>query len=102
MPKPLWNGFTYFPHQLSGIDWMLEKELVGTEVSLRNKEGTTLVKGGFQCDDMGLGKTIQMTAVMVNHVVKKTLLIAPLSMIDTWSTICKRAGMAVFEVDKKQ
>lgn len=102
MPKPLWNGFTYFPHQLSGIDWMLEKELVGTEVSLRNKEGTTLVKGGFQCDDMGLGKTIQMTAVMVNHVVKRTLLIAPLSMIDTWSTICKRAGMAVFEVDKKK
>jgi SNF2 family DNA or RNA helicase len=102
MPKPLWNGFTYFPHQLSGIDWMLEKELVGTQVSLRNKEGTTLVKGGFQCDDMGLGKTIQMTAVMVNHVVKKTLLIAPLSMIDTWSTICKRAGMAVFEVDKKK
>jgi SNF2 family DNA or RNA helicase len=102
MPKPLWNGFTYFPHQLSGIDWMLKKELVGTEVSLRNKEGTTLVKGGFQCDDMGLGKTIQMTAVMVNHVVKKTLLIAPLSMIDTWSTICKRAGMAVFEVDKKK
>ena len=102
MPKPLWNGFTYFPHQLSGIDWMLEKERVGTEVSLRNKEGTTLVRGGFQCDDMGLGKTIQMTAVMVNHVVKRTLLIAPLSMIDTWSTICKRAGMAVFEVDKKK
>lgn len=102
MAKPLWNGFTYFPHQLSGIEWMLEKERVGTEVSLRNKEGTTLVKGGFQCDDMGLGKTIQMTAVMVNHVVKKTLLIAPLAMIDTWATICKRAGMSVYEVDKKK
>jgi SNF2 family DNA or RNA helicase len=102
MAKPLWNGFTYFPHQLSGIEWMLEKERMGTEVSLRNKEGTTLVKGGFQCDDMGLGKTIQMTAVMVNHVVKKTLLIAPLAMIDTWATICKRAGMSVYEVDKKK
>jgi SNF2 family DNA or RNA helicase len=102
MQKPLWNGFTYFPHQVTGIDWMLEKERVGTEVSLRNAVGTTLVKGGFQCDDMGLGKTIQMAAVMVNHVVKRTLLIAPLSMIDTWSTICKQSGMAVFEVDKKK
>jgi len=100
--KPLWNRFTYFPHQITGIDWMLEKERIGTEVSLRNKEGTTCVKGGFQCDDMGLGKTIQMTAVMVNHVVKKTLLIAPLAMIDTWSAICKRSGMAVYEVDKKK
>jgi len=102
MAKPLWNGFTYFPHQVTGIEWMLEKERVGTEVSLRNAVGTTLVKGGFQCDDMGLGKTIQMTAVMVNHVVKKTLLIAPLAMIDTWSAICKRAGMSVYEVDKKK
>jgi SNF2 family DNA or RNA helicase len=102
MAKPLWNGFSYFPHQLSGIEWMLEKERIGTEVSLRNKEGTALIKGGFQCDDMGLGKTIQMTAVMVNHVVKKTLLIAPLAMIDTWATICKRAGMSVYEVDKKK
>ena len=100
--KPLWKGFTYFPHQVTGIDWMLEKERVGTEVSLRNAAGTTLVKGGFQCDDMGLGKTIQMTAVMVNHVVKKTLLIAPLAMIDTWAAICKRAGMSVYEVNKKR
>ncbi len=98
--KPLWADFAYFPHQLEGIQWMLEKERVGTAVPNKNGE-ITLVKGGFQCDDMGLGKTIQMTAVIANNIVKNTLLIAPLAMIDTWSDVCLRAGMAVYQVDKK-
>jgi SNF2 family DNA or RNA helicase len=60
-----------------------------------------LVRGGFQSDDMGLGKTIQMAAVMVNNPVKKTVLLAPLAMLDTWSDVCKKIGMLVYEVNPK-
>jgi SNF2 family DNA or RNA helicase len=96
----LWNGFSYFEHQVTGINWMLEKERTGTMVSDRGN-GHVLIRGGFQCDDMGLGKTIQMAGVMVNNPVKKTLLLAPLAMLDTWSYICKKIGMLVYEVDPK-
>jgi SNF2 family DNA or RNA helicase len=97
---PLWKGFSYFAHQEDGIRWMLEKEKTGTEVSTRDGKGNVVVQGGFQCDDMGLGKTIQITAAMVNHVKKSTLLISPLAMIETWAEVCQRAGMAVYEVVK--
>lgn len=91
---PLWSGFTYFPHQEEGIRWMLEKERVGTAVG---SEKT--VHGGFQCDDMGLGKTMQICATMVNHKKANTLLISPLAMIETWSTVFLRAGFSVYEVE---
>lgn len=98
--RPLWKDFSYFPHQLEGINWMLDKEINGTPVP--NKDGTmnTLIRGGFQCDDMGLGKTIQITSVIVNNPQPLTLLIAPLAMIDTWSNILQKVGCAVYEVDK--
>ena len=95
-PKPLkdlWRGFSYFPHQLDGIQWMLQREREGTVVS----EGK-IVRGGFQCDDMGLGKTIQVTSVIVNHCQPHTLLFAPLAMIDTWTSVLQRAGCVVYQV----
>jgi hypothetical protein len=98
---PLWNGFTYFQHQLEGIQWMLQKETKGTQVPKKDGNGTVTVYGGFQCDDMGLGKTIQVVSVMLNNPKDATLLIAPLAMIETWSSVCQKAGMAVFEVSKK-
>ena len=98
--KPLWNGFTYFEHQLHGVQWMLEKERNGTMVADKDKS-TVMVRGGIQCDDMGLGKTIQMAGVMVNNPVKKTVLLAPLAMLDTWIDVCKKVGMLVYAVDPK-
>ncbi len=102
MPKiiPLWNNFTYFSHQLEGINWMLDKETNGTSVPNRDGTMNVLVRGGFQCDDMGLGKTIQITSVIINNPQPTTLLIAPLAMIDTWSQVLQRAGCAVYEVEK--
>ena len=91
--KGLWRDFSYFPHQLDGIRWMLERERDGTSVG----EGKT-VRGGFQCDDMGLGKTIQVAAVIVNHVQPHTLLFAPLAMLDTWTSVLQRAGCVVYQV----
>ena len=98
--RPLWSGFSYFQHQLDGIKWMLDKEINGTSVPNRNGTMNVNVRGGFQCDDMGLGKTIQITSVIVNNVQPATLLVAPLAMIDTWSSVLQRAGCAVYEVDK--
>jgi SNF2 family DNA or RNA helicase len=77
---------------------MLEKERDGTEVPKKDGKGTVIVRGGFQCDDMGLGKTIQMVGTMINHCQRSTLLMAPLAMIRTWSEICMKAGMLVYEI----
>jgi SNF2 family DNA or RNA helicase len=90
--KPLWSGFSYFPHQLDGIRWMLHKEQDGTLCDGK------IVRGGFQSDDMGLGKTIQVASVIVNHVQPHTLLFAPLAMIDTWTSVLQRAGCVVYQV----
>ena len=98
--RPLWKDFSYFSHQLEGINWMLDKEINGTSVPNRDGTMNVTVRGGFQCDDMGLGKTIQITSVIVNNPLPVTLLIAPLAMIDTWSGVLQRAGCAVYEVDK--
>lgn len=98
--RPLWSNFSYFSHQLEGINWMLDKEVNGTSVPNRDNTMNVLVRGGFQCDDMGLGKTIQITSAIINNIKPTTLLIAPLAMIDTWSSVLQRAGCAVYEVDK--
>ena len=96
----LWTDFSYFPHQIDGIKWMLDKEMNGTSVPNRDSTENVLIRGGFQCDDMGLGKTIQIVSVIINNPLPNTLLIAPLAMIETWSTILKRAGCTVYEVSK--
>ena len=92
--KPLWKDFTYFPHQIQGIKWMLDKEINGT---LTNKK---IVYGGMQCDDMGLGKTIQIASVIINNPQANTLIISPLAMIDTWSSVMQKAGCVVYEMVK--
>ena len=90
--RPLWAPFTYFPHQETGIRWMLDKELVGTPIEEKT------IRGGCQCDDMGLGKTIQMISTMVNHVLPATLLLAPVAMLETWTDACQHAGLAVYHL----
>lgn len=98
--RPLWRGFSYFSYQIDGIQWMLEKEINGTEViGHAGKRGQ--VYGGFQCDEMGLGKTIQIASVMYNNPLATTLIIAPLAMINTWSTLLQRIGFSVYEVRGK-
>ena len=94
---PLWPTFTYFPHQIVGIRWMLDKERNGTAV-LDREGGYKTVYGGFQCDDMGLGKTVQIVSTMINHPLVKTLLIAPLAMLDTWAAMCMKAGIVVYMI----
>lgn len=90
--RPLWSPFTYFPHQETGIRWMLDRERIGTRVE--DKE----IRGGCQCDDMGLGKTIQMISTMVNHILPSTLLLAPVAMLETWTDACQHAGLTVYHL----
>lgn len=97
--QPLWKDFTYFAHQVEGVQWMLRLEKEG--VTATSAEHSALVRGGLQCDDMGLGKTMQVAAVIANHKKKDTLLIAPLAMIETWSSVCQRCGFLVYEMNHK-
>lgn len=93
--KPLWPGFSYLEHQTLGVQWMLSREIEGTEWN-----GTRFF-GGLQCDDMGLGKTIQMVATMRNNSKPRSLLLAPLAMIETWQDVMVRAGFNVFTITKR-
>ena len=93
--KPLWHTFNYFPHQLEGIHWMLDKERNGTIV-IGKKSQEVLVRGGMQCDEMGLGKTIQIVATILNNPLPLTVLLAPVAMIETWTAVCQRAGLIVY------
>jgi SNF2 family DNA or RNA helicase len=95
--KPLWSDMNYYEHQLIGIEWMLDKEINGTDTE--GPSGKAKVFGGLQCDDMGLGKTIQTMAVLKNNVKRRTLIVAPVAMLPTWIDVAERSGFAVYQVE---
>ncbi len=95
---PLWEDMTYYEHQLVGIHWMLDKEVDGTKT--KGPAGKATVYGGLQCDDMGLGKTIQTMAVIKNNPRERTLIVAPLAMLDTWIGVSNRSKFNVYTVGK--
>jgi len=57
-------------HQVYGVLWCLQKELVG--------------KGGVIADEMGMGKTIQMIGTLILNPQRKTLIILPPILIQQW------------------
>jgi SNF2 family DNA or RNA helicase len=85
MVQPLWKGFIYQPHQVEGIQWMLDRE-------------RQIPSGGILCDEMGLGKTIQMIGLMNESKGKneKTLLVGPLAVLDQWQTTAITAGFQIW------
>lgn len=97
---PLWTDMNYYKHQLVGIKWMLKREIRG--VTVETEYGKIKVYGGLQCDDMGLGKTIQTMAVIKNNLVDRTLIVAPLAMLETWQSVAKKSGFKVFNVEDKE
>jgi SNF2 family DNA or RNA helicase len=95
-PEPLWAGLKYFEHQLAGIKKMLALERTGTEYPAFESYPKGKVYGGLQCDDMGLGKTIQILATLKTNPKPRTLLLAPLALLDNWTENGLRAGFRVF------
>jgi len=79
-------GFNYLPHQEEGIKWLLGREA----------PDAIPFKGGILADDMGLGKTWQLVGLLLNSPIKKTLLIVPASLLETWLTALKQASIGVF------
>lgn len=60
------------PHQVEGVEWLLDREL--------HKKP----KGGMLCDEMGLGKTLQMITVIQRNRKKRTLIVVPKSIVHQW------------------
>ena len=79
-------GFSYLPHQEEGIKWLLSREDPAAEP----------FQGGILADDMGLGKTWQLIGLLLNSVLKKTLLIVPASLLETWLTALKQASIGIY------
>jgi SNF2 family DNA or RNA helicase len=85
LPKPLWAGFDYLPHQITGVSWMFNRE----------KEKP---RGGILCDEMGLGKTIQMIGLLKNGITRpgeRSLLIAPVAVLEQWKKVAWKAKITV-------
>lgn len=81
--KPLWNGFSYQDHQVTGVNWMLEREALSPS-------------GGILCDEMGLGKTIQVLGLIKETKANATLLLGPLCTLDQWQETAERCGFCVW------
>ena len=83
--SPLWPGFSFMPHQQTGVTWMLNRE----------REETP---GGILCDEMGLGKTIQVIGLLKNGIRRageKTLLIAPVAVLEQWKKVAWKTKITV-------
>lgn len=81
--KPLWTNFSYKPHQIVGINWMLERE-------------TKMPAGGIVCDEMGLGKTIEMLGLIKSGKKSDNLILAPVAVLNQWADTAAKAGINVY------
>lgn len=73
-------GYNLYPHQIEGIQWMLEREIL-----------PQYQNGGLLCDDPGLGKTIQTLALIkANNFGGRQLIICPVSLIEQWRDVASK------------
>jgi SNF2 family DNA or RNA helicase len=92
--RQLWKNFTYYQHQVTGVNWMLSKEIEGTSF-----EGAQL-RGGILADDMGLGKTIEITGLICENPLPTTLLVVPVALIDQWIHVLNAAQITIWKAGK--
>lgn len=96
---PLWDGLTYFEHQIIGILWMLALERKG---HLCPKFGPfrfpVRVHGGLLADEMGAGKTITTLATIAENPIPHTLIIVPKAVVKNWTDNAVRAGFCVYNI----
>jgi len=68
-------------YQIEGVEWCLRNEL-GLDLDL----GLDLcIRGGIIADEMGLGKTITMIGLCVANVMRKTLIVLPVILLEQWA-----------------
>lgn len=91
MLKTLWPDFSYKPHQITGIHWMLAQEA--------DKD---FLQGGFLCDEMGLGKTYEILGTIKNSRLAETLIICPLSVVMQWMDALKKTKFNIFGLAKNK
>jgi len=65
-------------YQRDGVKWAIERE--------RSSMG----KGGIIADEMGLGKTIVAIGLIYSHVVRRTLIVLPVALLQQWLHAIKR------------
>ena len=80
--KPLWSEFNYKPHQITAVEWMVNRE-------------SMLPSGGILCDEMGLGKTIEVLGLIKSSKVSNTLIIAPVAVLDQWASTAIKSSITV-------
>ena len=87
-------GLDQKPYQRTGVEWCLRNEL-GLFDDLEEDDTFCghVFRGGIIADEMGLGKTITMIGVCISNVMRKTLIVLPVILIDQWATqIYKTTG----------
>jgi SNF2 family DNA or RNA helicase len=81
-----YEGFSYLPHQIHGVKWLLSRE----------EDVVSHFHGGILADDMGLGKTWQLIGLLLNSSeIKKTLLVIPASLQETWIYALIKADITI-------
>ena len=84
--RPLWPGFEYKSHQVTGVEWMLNRE-------------DQLESGGLLCDEMGLGKTMEVLGTIKNSPKKQTLLLGPKAVVSQWVKAATASDFNVMQVE---
>ena len=83
-------------YQLDGVEWCLKNELglhYNPDKNLDSDKDYESVRGGIIADEMGLGKTIIMIGLCVANVMRKTLIVLPVILLEQWqSQIYKTTG----------
>ena len=71
------SGYSYKKHQEEGMLWCVEKE--------QAKQPYQKIHGGFVADEMGCGKTFMMISLIVCKFVPRTLIVAPVALVQQWT-----------------
>jgi SNF2 family DNA or RNA helicase len=94
--RVLWPSFSYKPHQIVGVNWMMDRE--------KNRQAP----GGIVCDEMGLGKTIETLGLLKNQPLRpdghgqRSLLVGPVAVLEQWAATAERAGIQVWRPHKTE
>ena len=66
-------GFDAKSYQYDGVKWAIDIERSDAER-----------RGGIIADEMGLGKTVQAIGLIYSHVVRRTLIVLPVALVNQW------------------